>query len=59
MAAPYCSSELKRDNLRQWAQLAKVMREFDTLFWMQGRSRPEYPIFLASLLREPLGDPRL
>jgi hypothetical protein len=36
---------------REWQAVLKSVRSCDTLFWMQGPSRPELPIHVASLLR--------
>src|SRR5713101_5043879 len=41
---------LERRNLRQWGNVVKAMRSVDTVFWMQGASRPEVPVFVASIL---------
>lgn len=38
-------------NLHPWRGILRDVRSADTLFWMQGASRPEGPIHLASLLR--------
>jgi hypothetical protein len=34
----------------QWRQVIRRVHASDTLFWMQGASRPEVPVHLASLL---------
>lgn len=39
------------DNARQWWQTISRVREADTLFWMQGSARPEWPIVAATLAR--------
>lgn len=36
--------------LREWRKIATDIRSSDTLFWMQGASRPELPVHLAALL---------
>src|ERR1700683_2791878 len=36
---------------REWRGILQGWGSSDTLFWMQGASRPEVPIHLASLLR--------
>jgi len=41
---------LQRRNLRQWGNVAKAVRSVDTMFWVQGRSRPEGPVLAASIL---------
>jgi hypothetical protein len=38
-------------SLGAWFSLAGRLRKADTLFWMQGSARPEYPVWAASLLR--------
>jgi len=47
IAPPY----LAWSNYRQWRGILRGVGSSDTLFWMQGASRPEVPIHLASLLR--------
>jgi hypothetical protein len=41
---------LIRQQARNWMDIAAKVRSSDTLFWMQGASRPEFPIHLATLL---------
>lgn len=41
---------LSHRHLRKWAAVARAARSVDTLFWMQGRSRPDGSIFLTSVL---------
>ena len=36
--------------LREWPDILRICRSVDTLFWMQGSARPEFPVHLASLL---------
>jgi hypothetical protein len=38
-------------NYREWRSVLQGVCSADTLFWMQGASRPEVPIHIASLLR--------
>src|SRR6476659_1622735 len=38
---------------REWRNIVARVQSADTLFWMQGASRPELPIHLASILRGP------
>jgi hypothetical protein len=35
----------------EWRRTLKNIQSADTLFWMQGASRPEFPVHLTSLLR--------
>ncbi len=38
-------------NRGRWLDVLRDVRSSDTLFWMQGSSRPEVPVHLASFLR--------
>jgi len=40
-----------RKNLPEWRNVLHRAHGADTLFWMQGASRPEMPLFLTSLAR--------
>lgn len=37
-------------NLREWRNIQRRVHSADTLFWMQGASRPEAPVHFASFL---------
>jgi hypothetical protein len=37
-------------NLSEWRNVFRRVRSTDTLFWMQGSSRPELPVLIASIL---------
>jgi len=39
------------DMAREWRQAIQNVRRADTLFWMQGSARPEWPLVAASLAR--------
>jgi hypothetical protein len=43
--------QFARGNLRDWRGVLRDVWSSDTLFWVQGPSRPEWPIFAASLAR--------
>jgi Glycosyl transferases group 1 len=45
---------LKWDKVREWRNIVGTVQSADTLFWMQGASRPELPILIASMLRGPV-----
>jgi hypothetical protein len=38
------------DRLQEWKEVLRTVHTLDTLFWMQGASRPEPPVHLASML---------
>ncbi len=42
---------LALSNFREWRNVLQGVCSANTLFWMQGASRPEVPIHIASLLR--------
>jgi hypothetical protein len=50
IAPPHLTSS----NLREWRGVLRGAWSSDTLFWMQGPSRPEWPILIASLARGPV-----
>ena len=41
---------IARQNLQAWGEVFRDMRSVDTLFWMQGSARPEFPVHLATAL---------
>lgn len=41
---------LAMGHLQEWKEVLRSVRAVDTLFWMQGASRPEPPVHLASIL---------
>jgi hypothetical protein len=41
---------LSSATLGEWSDILRTCRSVDTLFWMQGSARPEFPVHLASLL---------
>jgi hypothetical protein len=43
--------QLAWSNVREWRNVMQSVCSSDTLFWMQGSSRPEVPLHIASLLR--------
>jgi hypothetical protein len=43
--------QFARGNWQDWRRVLRDVWSSDTLFWVQGPSRPEWPIFAASLAR--------
>jgi hypothetical protein len=42
---------LSLSNVREWRRISGMVRQVDSLFWMQGSSRPELPVHILSILR--------
>jgi Glycosyl transferases group 1 len=45
---------LAKNRLPEWRPIMEKIWRSDTLFWMQISARPEWPLFLPSLLRGPV-----
>src|SRR5271165_2184283 len=46
-----CPPPLASERRKEWAAVWSMVRACDTLFWMQGASRSDLPIHVASLLK--------
>ncbi|HXX18195.1 MAG TPA: glycosyltransferase [Candidatus Acidoferrum sp.] len=46
--------DFRYGNWGDWQRVLRAVWASDTLFWMQGPSRPEWPILVASLARGPV-----